>query len=252
MPIIACSPPVEEPVSVKVPVRKEVAGIQFVLIPAGEFLMGEPDRIIGKVKMSAFWISEAEITNAQFERFRKRERTSVNPEDEMPVTRVTREEIYDYLKWLKDAEGISAELPTTAQWEYAARGGLEQKNFPWGNRFDERLALIGFNRKTLEALAAPVKSYPPNGYGVYDMCGNVGEYVREYDGIWEVKDFVDPVGRTTPESSEDHWVEVRGIGVGEVWPWIWMRNGGSSLYPTDETGFRIVLVESGKPTAKKS
>lgn len=225
------------------PKRVEIAGITFVQVPAGQFIMGEPEREVGKVTMSAFWISEAEITNTQFERFRNHERTSVNPDDDMPVTNVTRQEIYEYLSWLKLSTKVSFDLPTSAQWEYAARGGLEQKNFPWGDRFDERLALIGSGKESLIVRAASVKSYPPNGFGLYDLCGNVGEYVREYYDSEHTGGMVNPIGRLAPSDAQDDFVEVRGIGVGAIWPWIWMRTPDSGKVRSETTGFRVVLME---------
>ena len=70
-------------------------------------------------------------------------------------------------------------LPTEAEWEYAARGGLERKKYPWGDKEpDETLA--NFNGNVGDTTS--VGKYPPNGYGLYDMAGNVWEWcMDEYD-----------------------------------------------------------------------
>jgi iron(II)-dependent oxidoreductase len=72
------------------------------------------------------------------------------------------------------AEWAGKRLPTEAEWEYAARGGLAGKKYPYGDEMDETQA----NFKSDGTVA--VKSYPPNGYGLYDMAGNVREWVADY------------------------------------------------------------------------
>ena len=77
------------------------------------------------------------------------------------------------------AEWAEKELPTEAQWEYAARGELEGKAFPWGDEFDTlRSNLAGsFTGPT------PVMSYIPNGFGLFDMAGNAMEWTRDRYGM---------------------------------------------------------------------
>jgi sulfatase modifying factor 1 len=100
-----------------------------------------------------------------------------------PVTHVTYADADAYAAW------AGKELPTEAEWEYAARGGLDGAVFAWGNdHFPDgqprantwqgdfpwhNLALDGFER------TSPVGSFPPNGYGLYDMTGNVWEWTSD-------------------------------------------------------------------------
>lgn len=105
--------------------------------------------------------------------------------DDHPVVHVSWDDAAAYAKW------AGKRLPTEAEWEYAARGGLAGKRFPWGDdaptestrdraniwqgRFpDLNTEVDGFVR------TAPVKKYPPNGYGLHDMAGNVWEWCSDW------------------------------------------------------------------------
>ncbi len=101
-----------------------------------------------------------------------------------PVVHVAYEDVEAYARWARKR------VPTEAEWEFAARGGLEDATYAWGNEFApggrqlantwqgefpwQNLRLDGFDG------TAPVGSFPPNGYGLYDMIGNVWEWTSDW------------------------------------------------------------------------
>jgi formylglycine-generating enzyme len=110
--------------------------------------------------------------------------SSIEGREDHPVVHVAFEDIEEYAQW------AGKELPNEAEWEFAARGGLEGAVYPWGNEFAPNgklmantwqgefpvinLLLDGFAR------TSPVGSYPPNGYGLYDMAGNVWQWTTDW------------------------------------------------------------------------
>jgi formylglycine-generating enzyme required for sulfatase activity len=101
--------------------------------------------------------------------------------DNHPVVHVAYEDVVAYADW------IGRTLPTEAQWEYAARGGLEGQTYTWGEQYSAAQANTWqglfpfFNTKADGYLGtAPIESFPPNGYGLYDMTGNVWELTRDW------------------------------------------------------------------------
>lgn len=111
-------------------------------------------------------------------------RSNINAFDNHPVVHVSFADALAYAQW------AGKELPTEAEWEFAARGGLDGAEYAWGNEFtpggkhmantwqgefpNQNLAEDGFDR------TSPVTAFPPNGYGVYDMIGNVWEWTTDW------------------------------------------------------------------------
>lgn len=98
-----------------------------------------------------------------------------------PVTLVRWDDAAAYCAWLSAATGRDVRLPTEAQWERAARGGIEGMRYPWGDGLEGNLAnfLADPSLKALHG-TTPCGSYPPNPYGLYDMAGNVWEWVADW------------------------------------------------------------------------
>jgi len=187
-----------------------------VKVPAGEFTMGHAgggERYRPhEVRLKPFYLETHEVTNAQYlafctatgrklpvfwglERFRCGEEWP-----DHPVVGVSHHDAQAYAEW------IGRRLPTEAEWEYAARGGLEGRLFDCGDdlaKGDANTSSSGIGSPTR------VSAFRPNGYGLYDMVGNVREWVSDcYSDTYFAESPVDdPTG---PEKSR--WRVIKGGG----------------------------------------
>ena len=171
----------------------------MVLIPGGQFRMGSEDedahdneRPVQTVHLYAFYMDEHEVTNSDYKEFllEKPQWQKDKIEDKFhnghylyhwegtnyparqadhPVTYVSWHAAMAYAEW------AGKRLPTEAEWEYAARGGLAGKKYPWGDTISAADANYDF---TVGGTSA-VGQYPANGYGLYDMAGNVWEWCMD-------------------------------------------------------------------------
>jgi formylglycine-generating enzyme required for sulfatase activity len=159
-----------------------VGGVEFVASPAGEFAMGDSSDLaspneqpVHDVALDAFWMAKTELTFKQWNAFliatgHPRGRSSARSDDH-PVVSVTWEDAKAYCDWITKTTGGVVRLPSEAEWEYAARGGLRGRPYPNGDSMSPREANYASNG------SVKVGSYPPNGYGLHDMAGNVFEWV---------------------------------------------------------------------------
>jgi formylglycine-generating enzyme required for sulfatase activity len=98
-----------------------------------------------------------------------------------PVTLVGFDDVIAYCRWLSTKTNTPVRLPTEAEWERAARGGVEGRPYPWGETVDGSHAnFLKASTAKAEASTAAVGSYPPNAFELYDMAGNVWEWVSDW------------------------------------------------------------------------
>ncbi len=197
-----------------------VAPEGMVLIPAGEFVMGSnyklassgpvfytddmfyAEKPVHTVHVDAFYMDKYEVTNVQYKAF-----VDANPQwrkdGKLHGSFYTKSYLNDwndnnypegegdhpvhYVTWhaaMAYAEWTGKRLPTEAEWEKAARGGLLGKMYPHGDTIDKTKA--NYDSNVFDT--TPVGSYLPNGYGLYDMAGNVWEWCLDaYDASFYAK-----------------------------------------------------------------
>jgi len=177
----------------------ESQGIKFRLIPGGTYLLGSPKDEPGRyadeslphqVRLEPFYLAAYETTNTQYARFLQAtghpqplywEDKNLNAPSQ-PVVGVSWEDAVAFSQWLTQATGVLHRLPTEQEWEAAARGGLTGQPFPWGSQPPDAGGVLRANYRTNDLakhgfrLTAPVGSFPPNGFGLFDMAGNVAEW----------------------------------------------------------------------------
>jgi len=159
-------------------------------IHAGWFWMGsdggqDVEQPAHRVCVDSFALAETQVTVAEYRRFLDATGRPAPPtwndsnfnRPEQPVTAVSWFEASSYCEWLSAITAFDYRLPSEAEWERAARGGIEGKLFPWGD--DPPQA-----RPSYESLwqrgPEPVRRSEPNAYGLYEMCENVHEWCSDW------------------------------------------------------------------------
>ena len=100
-----------------------------------------------------------------------------------PVTLVRWADATAYCAWLSSVSGRRFRLPTEAEWEKAARGGRRGERYPWGDRFDQTMAnYLADPADRGRQGTTPCRQFAANGYGLFDMAGNVWEWVEDWYG----------------------------------------------------------------------
>lgn len=201
---------------------------------------GPLSKPVHKVTLTGFQMMTTEVTNIQFEAYLKKIRPAYSNGDNMPVMGVTRAEIDGFVKWLSKKDNRKYSIPTEAQWEYAARGGVEGSDYPWGNRFDTGRAHVGGTIEIGNVSAKDVKSFPPNQYGLYDMCGNASEIVYDSYADYTAESLTNP--KADAPTGDDDGV-VRGLGINDYFPQVWFRSPYDPKSSDDPYGFRLVINE---------
>jgi formylglycine-generating enzyme len=163
---------------------------QMVPIPAAWFLMGSAsgqdcERPVHRVWVDLFELGATQVTHAEYAHFLRSSGSDLPPfwsdkdfsNPQQPVTGVSWFEADHYCRWLSSETARAYRLPTEAEWERAARGDLEQRDFPWGNDPPQSLPDYATRWQTGPE---PVARYNPNAFGLYNMCDNVHEWCSDW------------------------------------------------------------------------
>lgn len=226
---VVAEPPIIEPRNTSMNSRD---GGHYVWVPAGHFDMGcspgdrrctpQENPRHSVVLKSGFWLGETPVTVGAYKQFAAVVGKHLPPEpgysngkitvadfnrdwslDDHPIVNVSWKEANEFCIW------AGGRLPTEAEWEYAARGGRKDAAYPWGDEIGRRNANYGrpsccggqAEAEDKWQHTSPVKSFPPNGFGLFDMSGNVYQWVTDWyhENYYASSSATDPTGPDTGE-----------------------------------------------------
>jgi formylglycine-generating enzyme required for sulfatase activity len=237
-------------------------GMEFIWLKGGCFLMGSPENENGRnldeeqheVCVDGFWMGKYEVTNRQFRLFypthvvNKYKELSLDGDDQ-PVANVSWDRARKFADWLGDHKNSPFDLPTEAQWEYAARSGATTARF-WGGSPDQACGYANVHDQTSKdkfdwswlthdcsdgyAVAAPKGSFKANAFGLHDMLGNVWEWCLDKYGKY---------GAAQDKSSRNYLYVIRGGSWLSTPAYVRSAIRGGAQLRDDRIGFRLVKIK---------
>ena len=230
-----------------------VQGVKFTLVKVqgGTFTMGatseqgndaeSDERPAQQVTLSDYYIGQTEVTQALWEAVMGRNPSEFKG-DSLPVEQVSWEECQTFIKKLNSLlsnqlGGKRFALPTEAQWEFAARGGMESKGYKYAG--SNQLSALAWSESNSNRSTHPVAQKQPNELGLYDMSGNVYEWCSDWYGDYSIAEKMNPKG-----PNRGSYRVIRGGA--------WCHNAGccrvsyrANYLPTNKgngIGFRLCLI----------
>ncbi len=233
----------------------------MVFVKGGSFKMGSnsgerDERPVHRVTLSDYYIGKYEVTVSQYKEFCRetgrnfpsapssswyeehQNATKWVWKDNNPIVNVTWRDAMAYCKWLSLKTGKKYSLPTEAQWEYAARGGVKSKKYKYSGSNDiDKVAW--YDDTTYEKGPRQVGLLAANELGIYDMSGNAWEWCKDNFGMYSASAVKDPQGAASPQFKVirgGSWYYVDDLAR------LTARDGPRPTYTNFNYGFRVVRL----------
>lgn len=238
--------------------RTNSLGMTFVAIAPGTFMMGSPedepgrddDETLHEVTLTkGYYMQTTPVTQGQWRAVMGDNPSSFhNCGDDCPVETVTWYDVQDFIKALNAKSDVTYRLPTEAEWEYAARAGsttafANGEIMETGGGYDPVLYRMGWYRFNAKYKTHPVAQKDPNAWGLYDVHGNVWEWVADSYGPYPTSPVVDPPV-VDPKDASSGWTRVLRGGALHNDARL-CRSAKRLYYPPDRRyysfGFRLAL-----------
>jgi len=169
----------------------DIKEIEFISVKGSCFMMGDDsgdgagdEQPVHKVCLDDFFISKYEITVGQWEKVIGTDLSDSAHDDNHPIVNISWQETQQFIEKLNLMTGEVYRLPTEAEWEYAVKAGRKKSQYATETEIisHDLCNFDGTDAKDKWIKTSPVGSFPPNQLGVFDMCGNVWEWVEDdYD-----------------------------------------------------------------------
>ncbi|WP_052507291.1 formylglycine-generating enzyme family protein [Desulfonatronovibrio magnus] len=184
-----------------------VTGIEFVWVPEGCYDMGcgdwtdscwDNEKPVHEVCLDGFWMGKYEVTQGQWTGVMGSNPSYFKSGNNYPVEQVSWNDVQDFISKLNSEGNSTFRLPTEAEWEYAARSGGRAEKYAGGDDLDS----LGWYWSNSGSRTHEVGTKAPNGLGIYDMSGNVLEWVSDWysDNYYSVSPRDNPQGPETGSS----------------------------------------------------
>ncbi|MHC4268962.1 MAG: formylglycine-generating enzyme family protein [Planctomycetota bacterium] len=228
--------------------QKVIAEPEMVLVKGGCFQMGDifkkgddNEKPVHEVCVDDFYIGKYEVTQREWVEIMGKNPSSFTDCNDCPVENVSWKDIKKYIKKLKNKTGKKYRLPTEAEWEYSARSGGKKELFS-GTNDEFYIGDYAWFEGNSDARTQPVGKKKPNGLGIYDMSGNVYEWVWDAYGetYYEKSPKDNPKG--PPDKHNIAHVFRGGSCISETWPLRTTNRGGNKpKVKSPMCGFRLAL-----------
>ena len=187
-----------------------VNGVSFkmVKVAGGTFQMGatseqgsdasDDEKPVHSVTLSDYWIGETEVTQALWQAVMGSNPSWFTGDSQLPVENVSWNDCQTFIQTLNELTGQSFRLPTEAEWEFAARGGISTLGYKYAS--SNTVGDVAWYKDNSSSKTHPVATKSPNELGLYDMSGNVWEWCQDWYGSYSSSAQTDPVGPSSGSS----------------------------------------------------